>query len=187
MTRKRAFAVALGGFTAVSIVGILGWLSRGATAPSVEKPQVTEIAQSDPIYASQLPVPRPHVDATIPLASAVPRSAPVERAVETTVEATEKPGKPTPKGFAQGRLPTAPNLRSAPSVQASPRLQEIYQARASRAAMLDRRLERYLAELRTKAQRANASERSALEHDIAILEAQLAARRPLESPDKPTR
>jgi len=180
VTRKRAFAVALGGFTAVSIVGILGWLSRGATAPSVEKPQVTEIAQSDPIYASQLPVPRPHVDATI-------RSAPVERAVETTVEATEKPGKPTPKGFAQGRLPTAPNLRSAPSVQASPRLQEIYQARASRAAMLDRRLERYLAELRTKAQRANASERSALEHDIAILEAQLAARRPLESPDKPTR
>jgi hypothetical protein len=53
--------------------------------------------------------------------------------------------------------------------------------------MLNQRLERHLSALRTKAQNANARERETLERDIAILEKQLEARRPWESPDKPAR
>lgn len=119
----------------------------------------------------------------------VPMRVPLPQTTAAVVAsvATDKPTKSLPHILTRTPLPTNENLRSAPTVHASPELQAAYEARSSRASMLNRRLEQHIQVLKNKAQNANGAEREALQRDISILESQFAARRPLESPSKPTR
>jgi hypothetical protein len=165
----------------IASAGVVAWLRHGDKQPNYAKPSVTSIEADDSVYASQVvpaqfrDVPALPISRTMPPAQSTPRA-----------EASEKPRKPAPRGFVQGPLPTSPQLRSAPTT-ASPKLQQAYQARSSRAAILDRRLEHHIAELDAKLKTANASERTALERERTVLTAQLEARRPWESRDAPRR
>lgn len=185
MNRRHVVALAL---IAGGIAGSVMWLGKSETPPSPTKTSVTPPKTNDQLYASQAAPMRVREVPALPMPNAEPPIAPAPLAAPPTAAViAEKPPKPSRVGFAPGRLPVAPNLRSAPSVQASPQLQEAYRARTSRAAVLNQRLERHIAELETKLATAGASERAALEHDLTILKAQLEARRPWESPQKPTR
>lgn len=87
-------------------------------------------------------------------------------------------------GLVRGRLPTPDGMRSGPQHVASPAVQRGMEERASRAAILDRRLESQIGALKQSAQAADPESRQAIEHDIRILESQLKARRAWETPSK---
>jgi hypothetical protein len=169
------------------IVGTAMLLRRTNEVTSTVRPVATSVEFSSIFHASQAPRSR-FDDATVP-APNPPLPLPVAQRVGTNTapSSTDKPTKSLPRNLTRGPLPTSDNLRSAPTVHASPELQAAYEARSSRASMLNRRLERHILDLRTKAKNANDAEREVLERDIAILESQFAARRPLESPSKPAR
>jgi hypothetical protein len=95
---------------------------------------------------------------------------------------TDKSAKPLAPGLVNGQLPTPDALRSQPRSTLRPEIQAGLAARSSRAAPLDRRLETHIAQLQLEAKSASPDRRQALERDIAILEAQLNARRGWESP-----
>jgi hypothetical protein len=184
VTGLRAIAaIAVG----VVLIGAILLTRRTSEVPSTSRPVGTSVEFSSSLHASQAPRSRVE-DTAVPArkpAPAVPSARP-DTATSAAI-ATDKPTKSLAYNLMRGPLPTSDNLRSSPTVHASPELQAAYDDRSSRASMLNRRLERHILVLRTKAKTANASEREALERDIAILESQLAARRPLESPAKPAR
>jgi hypothetical protein len=170
------------------IAGSLVWLRQGDGRTPRMKPSATMPKTDDGLYASRIaPAPLRYAPPLPAMSSAAPPVKSAPSAVAPQAEVQQRPSKPAPRGFAQGPLPTSPTLRSAPVSSASPKLREAYQARTSRAAILNRRLERHVAKLKAELDTAGASERTALEHDLNILTAQLEARRPWESRNTPTR
>jgi hypothetical protein len=177
VNRRSALALIFAGIVAS---GVFLLVHRGNGPAHSPEPRPAAIDVRETLYASQAPRIQYR---EIPTTSQ-PNAAPVGR---TESALPDKPPKAKPPPLLEGSLPIPRHLRSAPSVQASPELQAAYQSRTSRASMLNQRLERHLSALRTKSRSANARERETLERDIAILEKQLEARRPWESPDKPAR
>jgi hypothetical protein len=101
--------------------------------------------------------------------------------VAATQEPNQRPTKPLPLGLASGQLPTPDFMRSEPRIAASPAVRDGLEARVSRAATLNQRLATRIAQLKTNAKDAAPEQRQRIEQDIAILESQLEARRPLQS------
>jgi len=101
---------------------------------------------------------------------------------------TEDPRKPYRDGLVDGDLPTPDYLRSSPDLHVSPAVKADLEARASRASMLNQRLETRIDALKAQAKHSSAAERQRMEHDIGILQAQYDARKSWESPNRlPTR
>lgn len=102
-------------------------------------------------------------------------------------QAPQHPEKSVAVGLAEGPLAAPEVLRSDPRVASNPEVQHALADRVSRAGVLNRRLETRIAELRDKVAKSSGAERTALERDLSILEAQLAERRPWESKRSPAR
>lgn len=167
------------GLVAVVALGIaVSFATRKTTKGSLSADtRLSSVSRVVPEAPSELDA-ASHIEA----ATSKPKASP-----EAPPQASPHAEKSVALGLAAGPLAAPEVLRSDPRVASSPEVQRALADRVSRAGVLNRRLEGRIAELRSQVAKSSGAERALHERDLAILEAQLAERRPWESQRSPTR
>lgn len=153
-------------------VGVAAWLFWSARRGNVQLPDVAAERSNTTEQGEATPSSRGE---TAPLEPPMPGAAMEgEPAQPSAVKARAN-------GLAAGQLPAPRYFDSKPRFSHRADIERGLNARASRAATLDRRLESRIAQLHSDAETADPNRRAALERDLALLEAQLRARQRWET------